>query len=912
MPQVVKYSTNPVDYAIKKGNMAIGVNSVDYGDGTWWNTIDVPSGGYVAYANKASNGPSIMVPQNDINLVGAARSFGASSSVTTAAGALNYFASQSDMIVVNKNYNNIVTSGLVLNLDASFVASYPVSGTSWYDVSGSGNTGILQNGPVYNTNGSILFDGVDDRVQMSQSVTASSWSVTSVFSMNFQKIKSTQNLVLTSSSVGFSPGSTLLQFSYSVTIYTIVSDSSGNIYIGGRITEYNGTVRVFIVKTDGSGNIDTTFNPSLTLISTQEVTDLGLDSLGNLYYVGYNLGNFTRISTTTGSQLQQVATVNASITQSNMVLDLMNDKVYIGGWFTSIQGTTAQKFARLNLSAMTIDTTFNTTTGFPTDDSVQAICLQTDGKILVGGQFTTYKSNSYNRIIRLNSDASIDTSFIIGTGFNNTIRRRCIQVQSDGKILVGGDFTAYSGVTRNRIIRLNSGGTIDDTFTIGTGFNSSVLSLHILSSSKIIVGGSYTAYSGVTRNRIIRLNSDGSIDNTFTIGTGFNNEVQSIHILNDGKIMVGGTFTTYSGITVNQICRLNADGTLDNTFNSGTGILGGYRLNCQTSYRDSANVATTNFFYAITDPLRYDWRNYETAISAFVGTQKFNSFTIVKSGNTYLQYWNGVYRQQTTYTNPVDVGVNINQIGSGAKGNIQYLYQYNRALSNSEILQNYYGGAILTTNLRQMWDAGNIISFLSGTTSTYDLVSDSVTGTTQNGVGFSNGYGGFWNFDGTDDRIILGSSITMGNGSTGWTISAWVKTTTNVNGLGQGTIISNQSGGPVYSQLCINSGKICYWVYKTSWVQYTGNTNVNTGNWVNLVWRNNASNTMNFFVNGNLDGTVSDSSIGGPTTNPLDSIGRSWTSTFAGDIALIMIHRAALTQNEIIQNFNAHRNRFGL
>ena len=69
---------------------------------------------------------------------------------------------------------------------------------------------------------------------------------------------------------------------------------------------------------------------------------------------------------------------------------------------------------------------------------------------------------------------------------------------------------------------------------------------------------------------------------------------------------------------------------------------------------------------------------------------------------------------------------------------------------------------------------------------------------------------------------------------------------------------------------------------------------------------------MNFFVNGNLDGTVSDSSIGGPTTNPLDSIGRSWTSTFAGDIALIMIHRAALTQNEIIQNFNAHRNRFGL
>jgi hypothetical protein len=167
MAQVVKYSTNPVNNSIKKGNMAIGVNSIDYGgsnESGWWNTTDVPTGGYVVYVNKESNGPSIMVPQNDTDLVGAARSFGASSSVTTAAGALNYFASQSDMIVVNKNYNNIVTSGLVLNLDASFVASYPVSGTSWYDISGSGNTGTLVNGPTFNTSGYFVFDGTNDYV----------------------------------------------------------------------------------------------------------------------------------------------------------------------------------------------------------------------------------------------------------------------------------------------------------------------------------------------------------------------------------------------------------------------------------------------------------------------------------------------------------------------------------------------------------------------------------------------------------------------------------------------------------------------------------------------------------------------------------------------------------------------------
>ncbi len=208
---------------------------------------------------------------------------------------------------------------------------------------------------------------------------------------------------------------------------------------------------------------------------------------------------------------------------------------------------------------------------------------------------------------------------------------------------------------------------------------------------------------------------------------------------------------------------------------------------------------------------------------------------IVPGGGSALLY------AREAITNKDTVGGN----GSGTitSESVQIARLYNRVLSIDEIRQNYYQAPIVTTNLSQMWDAGNIVSYESGTTYTYDLVTDSVTGTTENGVLFSRGYGGFWTFDGTNDRILLGSSITMGNGSTGWTISAWVKTTTNVTGLGQGTIISNQSGGPVYSQLCINSGKICYWVYKTSWVQYLGNSTINTGNWVNLVWRNNVSNT---------------------------------------------------------------------
>ena len=245
-------------------------------------------------------------------------------------------------------------------------------------------------------------------------------------------------------------------------------------------------------------------------------------------------------------------------------------------------------------------------------------------------------------------------------------------------------------------------------------------------------------------------------------------------------------------------------------------------------------------------------------------------------------------------------------------GRMAITRQYNIALSQSQVLQNYYQGPIVSSGLIHYWDSANLVSYPAGGTTSYSLAG-TVTGSLQNGVVFSSQYGGFWTFDGSDDRILLSSSINMGNGSTPWTISAWVRTTTNVTGLGQGTIISNQSGGPVYSQLCINSGKICYWVYKTSWVQYLGNTTINTGTWVNLVWRNNVANTMTFFVNGVFDGTVSDSSIGGPTTNPLDSIGRYvGQNSFAGDISMMMIYNSSLSQAEISQNFNAHRSRFGI
>jgi uncharacterized delta-60 repeat protein len=195
-----------------------------------------------------------------------------------------------------------------------------------------------------------------------------------------------------------------------------------------------------------------------------------------------------------------------------------------------------------------------------------------NGKILFGGYFTTYSGIPFNRIVRINSDASVDDTFNIGSGFNNAVFE--IKVQSDEKIVVGGDFTSYSGFSSNRIIRLNADGSIDNTFSAGTGFNGVVWTVEPQLDGKILVGGSFTQYNGNYHPGLIRLNSDGSVDNTLNVGSGTNNSIFHILVQDDGKLILLGGFTMYNGETHNRIVRLNNDGSLDTTFSAGTGFNG--------------------------------------------------------------------------------------------------------------------------------------------------------------------------------------------------------------------------------------------------------------------------------------------------------------------------------------------------
>jgi uncharacterized delta-60 repeat protein len=247
-----------------------------------------------------------------------------------------------------------------------------------------------------------------------------------------------------------------------------------------------------------------------------------------------------------------------------------NGKILVGGLFSQVNSTTQNRLVRLNFDGSR-DTSLAIGSGF--NGTVYDIKLDSNQKILVGGAFSTYQGVSSNRYIRLNTDGSRDTSFVIGTGFGATTSFS-IATYSNGDIVCGGSFTTYQGVSQNRISRVLANGNRDTSFNITTGFNQQVFSVKLDSNQKILVGGNYTTYKSVSQNRLIRLNSDGLKDTSFNVGTGFDGVVNTIALQSDGKILVGGNFTTYNSNSQVRLVRLNSDGSKDTSFNVGTGFNG--------------------------------------------------------------------------------------------------------------------------------------------------------------------------------------------------------------------------------------------------------------------------------------------------------------------------------------------------
>jgi uncharacterized delta-60 repeat protein len=289
--------------------------------------------------------------------------------------------------------------------------------------------------------------------------------------------------------------------------------------VGGNFTRYNGVGRRRIARLNEDGSLDTGFNPGTGL--DLEVSSIALQPDG---------------------------------------------KVIIGGAFFSCNGISRNHIARL-MSDGTVDTTFDPGTG--ASSRVNAMAVQSDGKVIIGGDFTTFNGTSCGHIARLNADGGLDSTFNPGTGANGSLS--ALAIQADGKILIGGLFTDYNGTARNYIARLNMNGSLDGSFDPGLGPDDDVSDIAIQSDGQIVIGGNFTGYSGSNNGYMVRLNPDGSQDMGFMTGAGPDSWVGSIAVQSDGRILAAGGFSMYDGINRNGIVRLNPDGSLDESFDPGTG-----------------------------------------------------------------------------------------------------------------------------------------------------------------------------------------------------------------------------------------------------------------------------------------------------------------------------------------------------
>jgi len=378
---------------------------------------------------------------------------------------------------------------------------------------------------------------------------------------------------------GFDPGANNI-------VRALAVQADGKILVGGDFTmlgggEMGSTPRNFMGRLNPDGTLDISFDPNAngTVLALAVQADGKIVVVGNFTTLGVGTARNFIARLNPGGDLDMDFNPNADAGISAVALQ-PDGKIVVGGNFSTIGGSpvgAVNRIARLNPDG-SLDANFNP----GANDTVQALALQPDGRILVGGFFTTLGGGGMgvftrNFIGRLNPDGAVDTGFDPGANsFVNTLA-----VQADGRILVGGDFTFLGNLgtaPRNFIGRLNPDGGPDDSFNPGA--NGDLQSVLVQPDGKILAGGFFTTLGDggtTTRAFIGRLNQIGTPD---SFDPGANNLVFALAAQADGKILVGGQFSALGGgtgtVTRNNIGRLYANGALDTNFDPGTsGLMSG-------------------------------------------------------------------------------------------------------------------------------------------------------------------------------------------------------------------------------------------------------------------------------------------------------------------------------------------------
>lgn len=345
----------------------------------------------------------------------------------------------------------------------------------------------------------------------------------------------------------------------------------GKVMISGGFLTQNGSVTRLHVDGASDPSFSVGADVSNALLGGS-VTAMEIGGNGELLIVGSgSIGGLVTYRNADGTSrfLMDWSSIDGGVDTASIQQD---GKILLTGAFTSVHGVPRTSIVRLNSSG-SLDTDFDPGTG--ADGAILAVAVQSDGRILLAGNFNVFDGHPRNGIARLNADGSVDPDFDPGIGADGSVSDMAVQV--DGKILLGGSFDSVAHSARKFIARLNLDGSLDGTFGSPSGGpDGAVRSLELQPDGKALIGGAFMSVDGEARWHVARLHTDGTLDSSYSLvpgshelrsprprAIGVNQPVDHLALQPDGRLIISGRFTQINGDSFPGVARLNIDGTLD-------------------------------------------------------------------------------------------------------------------------------------------------------------------------------------------------------------------------------------------------------------------------------------------------------------------------------------------------------------
>ncbi len=382
-------------------------------------------------------------------------------------------------------------------------------------------------------------------------------------------------------------------------ISAIVVQPDGKVLIGGSFPGVSGVNHGGIARLEANGSVDASFNPGLGVMDDQgrpaQVTALALLNSGQVLIAG----NFSLLDNAPRAGMARLSTVGGldpafdpGISQLDTTLPppsvdglvvQADGKIVFSGSFRFV-GVDQDADTRLGLARInpdtTLDGTFNPSINPDNPDTFRVLGVQGDGKVIAYRQFNDASGNVQRVIARLNGDGSLDSSFglALQPGLSSGLEVQRAVPQPDGQWLVAGNFAAGPDSTPRGIARINLSGALDASFNPSLELSeesaSHVQAVAFQEDGRVVIGGTFDRINGVERGKLARINGDGTLDTSFVPviePADPQHFVAQVVIQADGKVLIGGWFTTVNGKDRTGVARLNEDGSLDESFDVGTG-----------------------------------------------------------------------------------------------------------------------------------------------------------------------------------------------------------------------------------------------------------------------------------------------------------------------------------------------------